>query len=318
MITGAQILASLGVGGTKITLTGLEHTYPRGSTIEGSVLVEGGAVTQYIQTLTLRLNEIIPSGKSTETKTHDTIVPASLLKIEPHSSQTYSFILLLPNDASIYPESPLGTRGWQVTAEADIAWALNPRVASPLHVIPHPEVKAVQEAVKLLGFRVTGLYIDFARVLTPDTIVQYYTAPAAYAEQLDGASLHLRVGMDYVEGRFILNWREHSLADRMKALVGGDREELLLLVPRKETLRGKKVPHPPGVLPYLKALLEKAHVYPDSEAQHLVRAASAPEGTTTLLRPASSAPDIPQGTLLRPLEEGQTEKGEPRRKPPIR
>lgn len=300
-----QLLAAVGVGATQLTLALDAGVWPRGARITGSVLLEGGAVDQQIKSLAVRLEEYISHGKSSEWKRRDEEILACPRDSHPGMRAQIPFSLRVPEDARL-SQSHVShvSQVWRVSVEADILWAVNPRASLPVTVVPHYEVTAVQRALEKRGFEKTGVYLDFAMRESPDTVVAYYRAPAALREQIDGASLHLRVHGAHVFGRLILNLHQHSVGEHLLALVGGDREEHGFELLRSELLNQKGGPRSEGAGAMLDDMLAQALIVPGNEnAKTLLRPASGPPADSrSLLRPAESHGDASPDELLRPSD----------------
>lgn len=213
------------------------------------------------------------------------------------------FRLRVPEDARLSQRQSVWT--WKVSVEADILWPVNPRALIKAEVVPHHEVTAVQRALESLGFAKTNVYIDFALRERPDTIVGYYRASIGIRDQIDGASLHLRVLGDHVHGRFILNRRRQSVGEHLLALVGADREEYTLQIPRFELLNPQGGPHPHSATTHLNQILSQALILPENaDAKTLLRPSfGPPPDADTLLRPAAHAGSEVTDELLRSVND---------------
>ncbi len=297
-----QLLASVGVGAATLTLQVDSAVCPRGGEIEGRLALEGGDVEQRIESLTVRLIERYSQGKGTAEKVRDQQIVSKRFLYDPCVKTTVSFRFRLPDDARLTRKT--SADGWRVAAEADILWAINPRANVDLEVVPHHEVTAVQLALERLGFARTSVYLEFALPESPDTIVRYYKAPPHLREQIDGASLHLRVLEDYVHGRLILNRRQHSVGERLLAMVGADREEHELMIVRQDLLNAEGGPRYEGATKPIEDVLNRSLILPENvEERTLLRpTAGPPPGANSLLRPAGPTDSISADELLRPTD----------------
>lgn len=292
-----QILVTMGIGAAKLELLLPQRFYPRGTEIHGSVILTGGMAAQTFPRITLRLDE---RAKKDDLKAYARQTLAQRITIRPHTQETFPFSVRLSDEATIYRQESM--YGWEFYAEAELPLGYRPRVLRTIVVVQHREITAVQQALLTLGFSEPGFRVGLIYSGRQDnTLNKHFLAPA-YAEQVRGASLTLYVVGENVVGILQLQWHAQTLAERIKSLVIAERETLDIVIPREALLKGGK-PFPQGAVPYLKAVLENAHVFPDSDTHHLVRAASAPEDAATLLRPASDALTTPPELLLHPLEE---------------
>src|SRR5205823_4441828 len=99
-----------------------------------------------------------------------------------------------------------------------------------------------------------------------------------------------------------INRRENSLAEHLKALVGGNNEEFSLALPRKDLLTPAGSPNSNGARPALEKILEDLIVLPGDLKKTLLRPASRPASEDgNLLRPVQPRPEALDGSgLLRP------------------
>jgi sporulation-control protein spo0M len=300
MSTFEQLLAAAGVGATQLALSLDSGVWPRGGHVTGKLKLAGGFVEQRIESLTVRLDEFITHGKSSEWKHRDEAVLASTFVSVPNKLDEIPFQLRVPDDARVSGSQVAKT--WRVSVEADILWAVNPRAELAVEIVPHFEVTAVQRALERRGFTRTGVYIDFAMTESPDTVVVYYRAPGSLRDQIDGASLHLRVYGDNVFGRLILNRHQHGVGEHLMALVGGDREEHGFQILRSELLNDKGGPNSDAANLILDDILARALVLPgNADEKTLLRpAAGPPPNSDSLLRPADSSGSSSSADLLRP------------------
>lgn len=300
MTTFEEVLAQVGIGNADLTLHLPSGLWPRGGEVPGKLSLHGGTVPQQIESLVVRLDELVTQGKSSEWKPRDERFVTTQFLTVPYGKAEWEFLLRVPDDArlSTGPSAML----WRVSVEADILWAVNPRAQAAIEVVPHYEVIAVQRALETAGFTKTNMYLDFAIRESPDTVVTYYKAPLSLREQVDGAALHLRVFGAFVHGRLILNRHQHSVGEHLLALVGADREEHPLQIRRDALLNDRGGPNTDGATPALQALLSHALILPDNaDAKTLLRSASGPPlDSDTLLRPAAGTGG--ESNLLRPTD----------------
>jgi sporulation-control protein len=301
MSTIDQLLAAVGVGSAQVELRLDAGVWPRGGELTGMLVLNGGVVAQNIESLTVRLEELVTQGKSSEWKRRGEQILGRRFATMPGQRSVLPFKLRIPEDARITTSKSMLT--WRVAVEADILWALNPRADVRIDVAAHHEVTAVQRALERIGFATTNVYVDFALRESPDTVVTYYKAPPNVREQIDGASLHARVFGAFVHGRLILNRHQHSVGEHLLALVGADREEFPFQIPRDALLNPKGGPNGKGAAPALQDILSRALVLPSNVDQKtLLRAATGPPSEAmSLLRPASGSSTDDAG-LLRPAD----------------
>lgn len=299
------MMASVGIGMGHLHITVNEQNNPRGSEVTGMVELEGGIAVQHVRSVTLKLVAYRPSGKSVETKELSSWMAARSVDLLPHSRQSYSFKFLIPDETwlSHPPNSSRPVSGCRIDADADIAFAINPRCSLPLRVTVHREILAVQSAMRRLGFkdRRPGLSVTLTNP-PPNRVVVHYRPPKSLEEQLDRAILSLQVEGPIVTGELDLDPHEAGLRDKMKALVLTQYQVFPLEFERHLLLTADGAPNSDFALPRMHDILAESLVLPDNENMRLLRPASGPKGDT-LLRPAIGASRAKPSELLRPATE---------------
>jgi sporulation-control protein len=247
-----RLAASIGIGSAKIGVAALEPQQYRGSFANGALLLESGETEQEVKMLTVDLIEFWVSGsgrnRTYHERSHGCITAAENLPVAPGFRQEYPFRFGIPSDARCSRRH----EGWKLKAEAHIPWAVDARASTPLKVLPHPEVLAVQRAARdSLGL------IPLSWDGSHSAIFYNFGAPPWLQGQMDGVAFRLLIVGETLTGEMILNKQEHGLGDFLKAMVGGDKESLPLTIPRSVLLTKRGSPNPAGAYPYLKELFER-------------------------------------------------------------
>lgn len=304
----SRFAASIGIGAAQLHINLPSNVCPRASILRGTLEVEGGAVPQHVEWLSVALIEHWSANRSTNAEERDLRVLAGSLDVLPGSHHRFPFEFEMHESARL--TSPSGTDGWRLNAVADILMAVNPSAMVELKVVIHREIRAVQVALERLGFRPTVFHVPALFPIEPEETIQYYRATSKLQGQLDGASLQLRVGDNWVMGKLVINRRETSLAEHLKSLVGGNNEEFSIALPRKDLLTPGGSPNSNGARATLQKILEDVIVLPGDLKKQLLRPASRPASEDgNLLRPVHSLPESRDGSgLLRPSECPSAEK----------
>jgi sporulation-control protein spo0M len=299
-----KFMASVGIGMGHLHLSVDQRKHPRGSRISGSVVLEGGIAVQHVRSLALKLIQYRPSGKTTEEKELANWMASSSIDLLPHSKHEFPFVFTIPDEAWLTkpPGSKHPSVGCRIDADADIAFAINPRCSLHLDVTEHREIIAVQLAMRQLGFkqRRPGFQITL-KSPSPHQIVTHFDPPDSLKDQLDEAVLSLEAGAENVWGELDLDPHESTLGEKMRALVVTQYRVFPLDFERMLLLRSDGEPNPEAAIPRLHEILSESLVLPDNEKMRLLRPAGL-SGGDTLLRPAATARTNPQN-LLHPVEE---------------
>lgn len=230
-----EMMARIGVGTAMLTLK-LPHTrFFHGDKIEGTLLLEGGAVEQHIERLLVMVSEYHAAGKNSHWITVNRIAVTAAIVIAPHQAQEYAFQLPVPDTAHI-TTGDYTANSTRIVAEADILWAVNPSVQVDVEITPDPEILALDTAMSALGFTPTRQLFSEPMNRSLNAVQRTYLAPAALQDRITDATLQVHKGEGKVRGRLVLNHREIHLADYIKAIVGGDKEKLPLEIPSEQLL----------------------------------------------------------------------------------
>jgi len=229
------LMARFGVGTATLKLQLPQTHFFHGDSIEGTLILEGGNVEQYIERIFVTLLEYHPAGKNSYWKIVNSAEVTGALLVAPHQVQEYPFQLLVPELAHI-TTSDYTANSTRVEAEADILGAVNPSGSIDVQITPDPEIMALDEAMSALGF--TTAYKLFSEPLNRSlkAVQKTYIAPASLQDEITDATLQVHSEEGMLRGRLILNHREVHFADYLKAIVGGDKEKLPLEIPSVQLL----------------------------------------------------------------------------------
>lgn len=314
-----EFMACIGVGAATLTLELKRDTFSRGSAVEGTLTLEGGTVEQHIERLIVSLQEYRQGGKNSYWVPLNQIAIAQNITITPQEMQQFTFQLPIPASTHLTTSIGFQEKTTLVAAEADILWAVNPRTGISVQITPEPEILVMDIAMGHLGFTEMRDTFEERPQLFPsltnasgNILQKTYVAPPAIEEQITHATLQLGVEYGWVRGRLLLNRTEIHLADYLKAMVGGDKEEFSIDIP-SERLQNPQ--GPATAVTIIQEMLNRALILPDNEQNWLLRASSNPDtGADILLRPAGSQPESHVEELLHPAspdppgEEGETRK----------
>jgi sporulation-control protein spo0M len=248
----SRLGAMLGMGSAHLELETPGVPVYRGSDVRGSVVLVGGRVSQRIRKVTADLYEYWITGhgksRSYHQRCHGRVLLGEFIPLDPGQTERYEFVLKLPDDARCSRRR----EGWEVRAEAHIPWSVDSRASAPIRVVPHAEVLAVQRAARD-WLKLQPLEWDGARA----EVYYNFRAPNEMRHVLDGMALRIGVTDDVVEVIVDFNKQEHTMRDRLKALVGGDHERMALRIPRADLVSKRGTPRPAGAYAPLATILER-------------------------------------------------------------
>jgi sporulation-control protein spo0M len=310
-----RLLARLGIGSAELEVALDAAAHPRGSSVLGTIRLRGGDVAQRIDTLTVALCQYAASGKQVSRLAE--CVPAAWIDVPPLSTQTFPFTLPIPDDAYLTAGHGFGRkhdRSGFLVAEADIRWAVNPKVTAALNIVPHREMTAIWEAMRQLGFVQEGdvgslwsesmaaTALNLSHLLS-NAISQTFVPVGEMRDRIDHVTLTLAVERGALFAKWSLHRATHNLKERLGALAGADKLDADLEFPCRDLRDRDGKPTAAAVLPLLQRLVASALVRPDADRQSLLRGADSPGiAPDALLRPAGHAPTTRPGDLLRPSD----------------
>ncbi len=155
-----KMLARLGIGSARVD-TRLEHdTVRAGGDLRGLVHVQGGHTAQRIDRIELHLMAQYLQRDNDRRSALNAVVRtwrvSTPFTLQPHEERELPFSLRVPTHT---PITERGTPVWLKTA-LDIDNALNPEDSDRIHVLPHPSLQTVLEAVQQLGFQWRNAYCE--------------------------------------------------------------------------------------------------------------------------------------------------------------
>jgi sporulation-control protein spo0M len=230
-----ELMARIGVGTAVLTLKIQQTRFSHGDSIEGTLVLEGGAVEQHIERLFVKFLEYQQAGKNSYWETVEKITVAEAILVAPHQVQEYAFRLPVPDTAHI-TTSDYTSNSTMIAAEADILWAINSSANVDVQITPDPEILVLDAAMGALGFTSTHKFFSEPLNRTLRAVQRTYIAPASLQDQISDATLQVHNEEGQVCGRLVLNHREIHLNDYIKAIFGLDKAKLPLKISSEQLL----------------------------------------------------------------------------------
>lgn len=148
-----KVLASVGIGGSKVDTKLERDSLVPGETVRGVVEVSGGNTEQSIDSICLALNTTYlkesDDKKYSVTTSIDRFKVSEPFQIKPNEKKQIPFSFRLPLDA---PVTIGRTKVWLSTG-LDIKNAVDPTDTDYVRVLPNKGMSAILSAVEDLGFR---------------------------------------------------------------------------------------------------------------------------------------------------------------------
>ncbi len=299
-----RLMLALGWGGARISIKTENNLCPRGTEVRGTIEISGGSLDQQLNRISVRLVEFREGKNQLVIRVLGEVCPAYNRPVARRSVQGFPFQFRIPDDARITKESwSRPYEGCRIDARASFGWfSAGSTAGAKLVVTEHREIEAVKVAMLSMGFTETSWYLH--HLFVPEwnsTAAMAYDAPDKLREHLDGVSLIAQVEGDCLTGRLIVNLREMNLAEKLKALVGGNRQEYPLKIKCSELLTREGKPNYLAAVPHMERILNEAVLPLQNDPRYrLLRPTNAPADENTLLRPAAHGSGEADQQLLRP------------------
>lgn len=148
-----RMMASVGIGAAKLDTLLEKSAYCPGEEIRGVVRIQGGAVAQRIEGIDLSIMTTYLK------EVNDSKIPQNVqlgtVRVTPPIDVGPNAALELPFAFYLAPNTPLsiGRSSVWIKTTADIRSAVDPTDNDRIEVLPTPAMRAVMQAIELLGFR---------------------------------------------------------------------------------------------------------------------------------------------------------------------
>jgi sporulation-control protein len=147
-----KILASLGKGAATVDLQYDNRNYQAGESIQGEVVIQGGAVEQKINKLAIRLmmSVVTKQGSVSREVAHIPLVNRD--RIHPKEQKVIPFHYIIPTNIPI----SRGTVSYYFDTHLDIEGGVDRKDVDWLVIQPQEQVQSIFNAMSQLGFRETA------------------------------------------------------------------------------------------------------------------------------------------------------------------
>lgn len=148
-----NVLARIGIGGTKVDTILFDQSVRIGETLKGEVQILGGTVEQQIKEIFLVLNTKVE--KEVDDNTYYVTVPVDRyhiplsIVIQPGEKKVIPFEMRIPHHS---PVSFGKVRLW-IQTEAEILSAIDAQDQDMIKILPHHTQEIVLKAIDSLGFQ---------------------------------------------------------------------------------------------------------------------------------------------------------------------
>ncbi|GAB4216770.1 MAG: hypothetical protein OHK0022_58290 [Roseiflexaceae bacterium] len=154
-----NLLARVGVGAATVDTRLAASQVVPGDIIRGEVIVNGGAVAQQIEQITLSLVTSFKHDDLYETHVLYAHTLGQSLELQAGESRTYPFEFRIPYSTPL----SLGHQQVSLRTSLDITSSVDPSDADALLVVPHPLMKRVLDTLDDLGFQLYSVESSYNR-----------------------------------------------------------------------------------------------------------------------------------------------------------
>ncbi|TCW39391.1 sporulation-control protein [Laceyella sacchari] len=142
-------LAKIGKGGTRVDLKLGKEEYTLGETIAGSLVIQGGIVTQQINKVDIDFAIHMQQHDQVTTHLIQRFSFGEPFEIHPGAKKTFPFTYTLPNNLLLSGYSI----SYSFATRLDIAEAVDQTDHDAIVILPPPSLQQIQVALRELGFQ---------------------------------------------------------------------------------------------------------------------------------------------------------------------
>lgn len=192
-----KMMAKLGKGAAKVDLILAEPEVPLGGTVKGDIIVQGGEVSQTINTVEVKFHFEVQLRETIYTHLIAVVPYQATMKIRPGQSVTIPFQLPLPYDLLISSNSV----SYFFTTHLDIAGGIDSSDRDYIQITPPWEMEQIFAALYQLGFRektnsrtFNGEVQEF--IFSPTTFLSQEVTQLRFSAILEENEIHLILDLD--------------------------------------------------------------------------------------------------------------------------
>lgn len=156
-----NVLASIGIGGTKVDTLVDQPDVPAGGTLSGRVTIMGGDVPQRIDAIHLDLITRCIVEARNDQKVYGEIMVTSAraaagMEVAPGQALELPFRMEVPEFAPL----SVGSTRTMLRTRLDVPKAVDPRDSDAVHVMPNTAMRSVFEGMERAGFRLAEVEVE--------------------------------------------------------------------------------------------------------------------------------------------------------------
>jgi sporulation-control protein len=230
-----NMLASIGIGATKIDAQLFQNQVSIGQSIQGEIQISGGNVEQQIQAFELIL--YTQAEKETDDSRYYVTLPVQKIKLNETITVQPGAVHAIPFEIAVPLHTPISFGKVQVWlgTEAEIANAIDPKDRDYVEVLPHPSQLAVLQAVEQLGFRLMKCDNEYKSHVPFSYEQEFEYAPSSeFRSHLDELEIAFDLKLDRVVVKLTIDRRARGLGSLLNEMAGTDDRRVLLTISHDE------------------------------------------------------------------------------------
>lgn len=241
--------AAIGVGAADVEIRIPRDAYHWSETVQGTLHLKGGSADQTASDVRVSIMEHYETRDSEGDTDHhydhyNEVIVAQEVSIPAGSDQEIPFEVQVPEGESF-------SHDWYVHARISVPRAADRRGQVKFKMLPPVALSRAAEAVEAVAPFKMKHFLNNKGVVHFD-----FGPPEDRKDKLDGVMLQVREDVDRVTGVLEINPQEHSIADRLKALMKKDRVRHDVSLDRQALLDAPEGQPPAEVVEQLRALLQ--------------------------------------------------------------
>jgi sporulation-control protein len=234
-----NVLASIGIGGTKIDTILHDNAVQIGGSLKGEVQIFGGTVAQQIKEFFIVLNTKAEKEADDNTyyvtmKVHAHHIPQAF-EIQPGEKKVVPFELQIPYHSPI----SFGKVKLWIQTEAEIISAVDAHDQDMIKILPHPAQQVVLDAIAKLGFQLRNSDNEYSAYAPYhyEQEFEYYPSPE-FRSYLDELEIAFQLSANELVVKMTIDRKARGLMGMLREAAGTDDKRIRITFNNDQLIRG--------------------------------------------------------------------------------
>ncbi len=232
-----NVLASIGIGGTKIDTILHDNSVQIGQSLKGEVQIFGGTVPQQIKEFFIVLNtkaekEVDDNTYYVTMKVHAQHIPQAF-EIQPGEKKVVPFEIDIPYHSPI----SFGKVKLWIQTEAEIISAVDAHDQDMIKILPHPAQRVVLDAVSQLGFQLRNSDNEYSSYAPYQYEQEFEYYPSAeFRKYLDELEIAFQLSANELVVKLTMDRKARGLMGMLREAAGTDDKRIRITFNNEELI----------------------------------------------------------------------------------